>query len=215
MKLGDQDKPLARHRVCFICVEELRQWIQEQKAIILSNIPSALRPVLHGPGKPVPSPPDTVENIFYSDTEYECEIDDDFDEVYDSISDETKLFTQSETLVRDLNLPTDSAEVLGFRLKEKYFLAPAETENNITLRKNGQSERQLDPGVKVNQRENLVDPKKVLLPPLHIKLGLMKHFVKALPKEGECFEYLCDQFPGSKIEGRCVCRTRHQENDER
>ncbi|GBN07240.1 hypothetical protein AVEN_62714-1 [Araneus ventricosus] len=97
---------------------------KEQKAIILSNIPSALRPVLHGPGKPVPSPPDTVANIFYSDTEYECEIDDDFDEVYDSISDETKLFTQSETLVRDLNLPKDSAEVLGFRLKEKYFLAP-------------------------------------------------------------------------------------------
>ncbi|GBM92998.1 hypothetical protein AVEN_161839-1 [Araneus ventricosus] len=24
----------------------------------------------------------------------------------------------------------------------------------------------------------------------------MKQFVKALPKEGECFKYLCDQFPG-------------------
>ncbi|GBN64478.1 hypothetical protein AVEN_145573-1 [Araneus ventricosus] len=24
----------------------------------------------------------------------------------------------------------------------------------------------------------------------------MKQFVKALPKEGECFRYLCDQFPG-------------------
>ncbi|GBL96669.1 hypothetical protein AVEN_207826-1 [Araneus ventricosus] len=24
----------------------------------------------------------------------------------------------------------------------------------------------------------------------------MKQFVKALPKEGECFTYLCDQFPG-------------------
>lgn len=41
-----------------------------------------------------------------------------------------------------------------------------------------------------------MDPKKVLLPPLHIKLGLMKQFVKALPKEGECFRYLCGQFPG-------------------
>ncbi|GBM17131.1 hypothetical protein AVEN_251045-1 [Araneus ventricosus] len=54
----------------------------------------------------------------------------------------------------------------------------------------------LDPGVKNIQRKNLVDPKKVLLPPLHIKLGLMKQFVKYLPKEGECFKYLCDQFPG-------------------
>ncbi|GBN99662.1 hypothetical protein AVEN_112420-1 [Araneus ventricosus] len=61
-------------------------------------------------------PPDTVENIFYSDTESECEIDDDVDEVYDSISDEPKLFTQSELndLVRDLNLPKDWAEVFGF-----------------------------------------------------------------------------------------------------
>ena len=30
---------------------------------------------------------------------------------------------------------------------------------------------------------NLVDPRKVLLPPLHIKLGLMKLFVKALDKD--------------------------------
>ncbi|GBM91596.1 hypothetical protein AVEN_164202-1 [Araneus ventricosus] len=86
---------------------------------------SALHPL--GPGIQVPSLPDTVENIFfYSDTESECQIDDDVDEVYDSISDEPKLFTQSELndLVRDLNLPRDSAEVLRSRLKEKNLLAP-------------------------------------------------------------------------------------------
>jgi hypothetical protein len=43
--------------------------------------------------------------------------------------------------------------------------------------------------------DSLIDPKKVPLPPLHIKLGLMKQFVKALPKEGECFKYVC-KFPG-------------------
>lgn len=41
-----------------------------------------------------------------------------------------------------------------------------------------------------------MDPNNILLPPLHIKLGLMKQFVKALSKEGECFTYLCGQFPG-------------------
>ena len=41
----------------------------------------------------------------------------------------------------------------------------------------------------------LVNRKKVLLPPLHIKLWLMKQFVKALDKEGECFKYLCTKFP--------------------
>jgi hypothetical protein len=42
----------------------------------------------------------------------------------------------------------------------------------------------------------LIDPRKVLLPSLHIKLGLVKQFVKALPKKGECFKYLCKKFPG-------------------
>ena len=55
----------------------------------------------------------------------------------------------------------------------------------------------LQVGVKNVERKSLVDPqKKVLLPPLHIKLGLMKQFVKALPKQGECFRYLCGLFSG-------------------
>jgi hypothetical protein len=54
----------------------------------------------------------------------------------------------------------------------------------------------LKPGDKNVVRNSLIDPKKVLLSPLHIKLGLMKQFVKALPKEGECFKYLCNKFPG-------------------
>lgn len=41
----------------------------------------------------------------------------------------------------------------------------------------------------------LVDAKKVLIPPLHIKLGLMKQFVKALNKNGQCFQYLFQKFP--------------------
>ncbi|GFW74769.1 uncharacterized protein TNCV_963441 [Trichonephila clavipes] len=54
----------------------------------------------------------------------------------------------------------------------------------------------LIPGVENVERQSLVDPKKILFPPLHIKLGLMKQFVKALNKEGECFKYLSEQFPG-------------------
>ena len=36
----------------------------------------------------------------------------------------------------------------------------------------------------------LVEPRDVLLPPLHIKLGLMKNFVKAMDKEGEGSAYM-------------------------
>ena len=43
--------------------------------------------------------------------------------------------------------------------------------------------------------ESLFDPLKFLLTPLHIKLGMMKQFVKTLPKDGETFKYLSSKFP--------------------
>lgn len=47
--------------------------------------------------------------------------------------------------------------------------------------------------------EPLIDRKKIILPPLHIKLGLMKQFVKALDEEGECFKYIQSVFPGLSL----------------
>ena len=38
--------------------------------------------------------------------------------------------------------------------------------------------------------------KKIIYPPLHIKLGLIKQFVKALDKTGQCFQYISSAFPG-------------------
>ena len=41
----------------------------------------------------------------------------------------------------------------------------------------------------------IVDSSKIILPPLHIKLGLMKNFVKAMNKSGEGFKHLQNLFP--------------------
>jgi hypothetical protein len=54
----------------------------------------------------------------------------------------------------------------------------------------------LIPGNKNFLLESLIEPTKVLLPPLHIKLGPMKQFVKALDGEGNCFKYLGEKFFG-------------------
>jgi hypothetical protein len=54
----------------------------------------------------------------------------------------------------------------------------------------------LVPSSKNVLREFLVEPNKVLLPPLHIKLGMMKQFVKAPDREGDCFKYLGKKFSG-------------------
>jgi hypothetical protein len=53
--------------------------------------------------------------------------------------------------------------------------------------------------------EPLVARDRVILPPLHVKLGLMKQFVKALNKDGLCIEYIAHKLPGvtvGKTEGR-------------
>jgi hypothetical protein len=41
----------------------------------------------------------------------------------------------------------------------------------------------------------LVPRSKILLPPLHIKLGIAKQFVKALNKNGNTFGFICSLFP--------------------
>lgn len=48
--------------------------------------------------------------------------------------------------------------------------------------------------------EALVSRDKIILPPLHIKLGLMKQFVKALDKDGPCFVYIGRKMPGISAE---------------
>ena len=40
----------------------------------------------------------------------------------------------------------------------------------------------------------LVEPHQILLPPLHIKLGLMKNFVKAINKESPTFAFIKQTF---------------------
>ena len=46
----------------------------------------------------------------------------------------------------------------------------------------------------------LVDRKKIIFPPLHIKLGVMKQFVKAFSTYGNFFKYIILQLPGLSIE---------------
>lgn len=58
----------------------------------------------------------------------------------------------------------------------------------------------LRPGDPNIVHQPLVDRKNIIFPPLHIKLGLMKQFVKALPTEGDCFKYLVSKFPSLSFE---------------
>ena len=52
----------------------------------------------------------------------------------------------------------------------------------------------LNVGEKKVIAEQLVPRDKIVFPPLHIQLGLMKQFVKALDKDVDCFQYICKSF---------------------
>ena len=45
------------------------------------------------------------------------------------------------------------------------------------------------------ENQPLVEPSKSLLPSMHLKLGLMKNFVKATNQEEAAFAYLWEKFP--------------------
>ena len=64
------------------------------------------------------------------------------------------------------------------------------------VKKDWPTREKLEVGKQNVINEPLVDRKKIVFPPLHIKLGLMKQMVKALNKDGDCFAYICATFPG-------------------
>ena len=48
-------------------------------------------------------------------------------------------------------------------------------------------------------RHQLVPKDKIIIPPLHVKLGLIKQFVKALPHDGHPFKFLVSKFPSISL----------------
>ena len=56
-------------------------------------------------------------------------------------------------------------------------------------------QKSLMPGRANVQHPPLVESQKIFLQPLHIKLQLMKNFVRALNKTGAGFKYLFEKFP--------------------
>ena len=74
-------------------------------------------------------------------------------------------------------------------------------------RKDWPARKSLEPGIMNVENQPLVEPSKILLPLMHLKLGLMKNFVKALNQEKVGFTYLfMRKFPQTKwrkTERRC------------
>ena len=48
--------------------------------------------------------------------------------------------------------------------------------------------------------DTIVSREKIIFPPLHIKLGLMKQFIRALNNDGECFQHTVSVLPALSFE---------------
>ncbi|GBP06878.1 hypothetical protein EVAR_99750_1 [Eumeta japonica] len=68
------------------------------------------------------------------------------------------------------------------------------------VRRNWPLRENMEPGKQNIVQNSLVARDKIILPPLHIKLGIMKQFVKSLDKNGNCFSYICEKFPQLTME---------------
>jgi len=55
--------------------------------------------------------------------------------------------------------------------------------------------KSLEPGIMNVENQPIVEPSKILLPPMNLKLGLMKNFVKAMNQEEAALTYLWEKFP--------------------
>lgn len=62
------------------------------------------------------------------------------------------------------------------------------------IKKNCPKRKSFEPGKKNVLHKRLVDSRKVLLLPLHIKLGVVMQYIKALNKDGKCFQYIRKMF---------------------
>jgi len=94
----------------------------------------------------------------------------------------------------------DVALLLGMQLgytKHCCFLCEGDSRDkkNHSVNKLWPKRTSLTPGEKNVVNPSLVLPEKSFLLPLHIKLGLMKNFVKGMDKTGHGFEYVRNKFP--------------------
>ena len=62
-------------------------------------------------------------------------------------------------------------------------------------RKDWPARKSLEPGIMNVEKQPLVEPRKILLPSMHLKLGHMKNFVKVMNQEEAAFTYLWEKFP--------------------
>ena len=75
-----------------------------------------------------------------------------------------------------------------------------ELETSTGCKSNGLSVKLFKAGKPNIANDSIVNREKIIFLPLHLKLGFMKQFAKALNTESECFQYIVSARPASSFE---------------
>ncbi|KAI6653894.1 hypothetical protein LOD99_3070 [Oopsacas minuta] len=193
---------------CYFCMANISGFNAKTKSLIkYPNLHSAIRPVPHSIDVPVPK----FTNLDVISEIDDCETrdslireDEDFIPCVLSRSNSPQLFNQSELndLVRDLDLPKESAELLGSRLKEKNLLLP---ETKFYSYRNREIEFlkyfiMEDGFVFYHDVSPLVNAlgcpgsSQDFASTTSYKIRIDETVVRALDKEGNCFKYITEKF---------------------
>ncbi|KAI6651156.1 hypothetical protein LOD99_5507 [Oopsacas minuta] len=94
---------------------------KNKSSIAYPDVPSAIRPVPHSEDLPVPVPLEILDISSDNDSSRDSD-----EYILPSDDNSPQLFDQDDLddLIRDLNLPKSSSEILASRLKEKNLLLP-------------------------------------------------------------------------------------------
>ncbi|KAF2356785.1 hypothetical protein FHG87_012459 [Trinorchestia longiramus] len=164
----------------YFCMTNLKDINRKNKHHIqYPDVPSAIMPLLHSPNVPVPEPNVTMESSDMIDT------------------------AKNKWLIcGDLNVVGLIVGLQGGYIKYPCFLClwDSRADDQHYVRQEWPSRQGLKPGTHNVVSHPLVELSKILLPPLHIKLGLMKNFIKALDREGGGFAFLYQKFQRKGIE---------------
>ena len=87
-------------------------------------------------------------------------------------------------------------ELQGGYIKYPCFLClwDNQANNEYYVRQEWPLRQGLKPGSHNVQSHPVIEPNKILFPPFHIKLGLMKNFVKAINREDSRFAFFQEKF---------------------
>ena len=114
---------------CYFCITNLQAINRKNKHCVqYPDVPSAIRPVPHGPDLPVPEPDVAMESSSESKSDNTADRAQS-EEYMPEENDRPVPLTQADLneLTRDLNLSKESAQFLGSLLRENNLLAPETT----------------------------------------------------------------------------------------